>query len=157
MTYQDAVMGRIVELQALGKLRILNKGSSRLWRLLGWFSDDQMHMWWTVYRLPFGRAVMAHPPGADIRQEWKLANHELYHVEWMLNWWGPWVLLPLYFLVPLPVWFSGRWFIERGAYLRDLETDRLTIDQCIDFLWRRYAMAWPKGKMRAWLEREVAL
>lgn len=121
--------------------------------LLGVFGVRFM-VFWTTYRLPFGDPIIAHPPGIDPmlpRYDW-IREHELMHVEQQR---GPWGLVSsalLYFLIPLPVLFSGRWFIEREPYLHDIQRGHQTPGRAAAVLWSSYFWPWPRAWMQRWFE-----
>lgn len=81
-------------------------------------------------------------------------EHEMVHVDqWERLGFLP--FLCLYFLVPLPVLFSGRWFIEREAYLVELKYG-VPVDRIVEELWTGYTWPWPKALMRRWFQEKVA-
>lgn len=107
--------------------------------------------WWSTWRWPWeSRVTIYHPRG--FRGTYSpVLPHELYHArEQWSKWWGPWLLPLLYSLLPLPILVSGRWWIERGAYLLDIQAGRLTIDQAVDTLWHDYLWPMPRFLMRGW-------
>jgi hypothetical protein len=117
-----------------------------------------MTKWWTTYRFPFCHARIAFPTSLTVEkaiiQEGTL-QHELIHVEQFRPWWGPPAILLLEVLFPLPFLFSGRWFVERPAYLQDIIAKRRTVDRAVDILWRGYKWPWPRSLMRAWFARKL--
>lgn len=121
--------------------------------------DRFMKYFWTTWkRLPWSKHVhICHGTSEMDPMGWELAwlrTHELFHVRSMKTLWG-WIKTAfLYVLVPLPVFYSGRWYIEREAYLNDINSGILTIDQAIEQLWADYFMPWPKKKMKAWFEEQ---
>jgi hypothetical protein len=81
--------------------------------------------------------------------------HELIHATTLEQWWGPF-LIPLFaILLPLPIVFSGRWFIERRAYLEDIKSGVETVDSAVYNLWNYYLMCWPTSLMRKWFNNEL--
>lgn len=113
--------------------------------------------WWMVYRLPFQeRVTITYPP--HVREPWntKTYQHELYHArEQFSKWWGPWFIPILASVFPLPVFFSGRWFLERGAYLADIKAGRRSVKGSARILSQMYWKPWPEPLMRAWFERQL--
>ena len=110
---------------------------------------------WMVYRFPWQRRVrVTHPDDVDPRaaDRHRVRRHEFHHVQDFIPWWGPWVQISLCALLPLPVLFSGRWFVERRAYRDAIDQGWTTVDRVLDVLWSKYAFAWPRPLMRAWLE-----
>ena len=129
-----------------------------MWALSWILGADFMTKWWTTYRWPFQKARIAFPTtltAAQAIMKVDTLNHELVHVEQFRPWWGPPVIFALEVLFPLPVLFSGRWFVERPAFLLDIKTKRRTIDQAVDKLWTGYFYPWPRSLMRRWFEREL--
>jgi hypothetical protein len=55
----------------------------------------------------------------------------------------------------LPVYLSGRWFIERHAFLGDIKLGRITLDAAIETLVHKYGNPWPRGSMRRWFEARL--
>lgn len=141
---------------ALG-VRLVAKNESRLMRALGVFLGSSfIDEWWTTFRLPFAKHVCVyHPPDADPVGHWRIVDHELVHAADLRHWYGPWLFMLGAALLPLPVLFSGRWFIERHAYLRDIQQGRCSIEQAVDVLWWRYGFCWPRPLMRRWFVRHV--
>lgn len=112
---------------------------------------------WTTWRAPFQRSVrIGYPDTVTHPEEYAgVIVHELVHAAQFRPWWGPlWVAL-LAALLPLPVLFSGRWFVERHAYLLDIRDGRHSVDGAVYLLWHRYGWAWPPGLMRRWFERQL--
>lgn len=56
-----------------------------------------------------------------------------------------------YFVFPFPVLFSGKWFLEREAFLRDIYYFGATEKEISEILWKDYFYPWPKGWMKKWL------
>jgi hypothetical protein len=84
-----------------------------------------------------------------------LYAHEAVHIRQFSTRWGPWVVPLLATILPLPVFFSGRWFIERRAFLVDILNGVLTVPQAVAILHSRYGMPWPRSMMRRWFLREL--
>lgn len=129
--------------------------SSVWWcRLLGRLWPAFTVSFWTTVRWPFGVAQILYPSVVSDPQSarWSVVvGHELVHVDQMA---GPWGLLRTYLLfalLPLPVLFSGRWFLEREAFLVDVRAGR-GVGEIVDMLWRYYGWPWPPALMRRWFE-----
>lgn len=136
-------------------IRVIKKSESKLMRFIGFFSKKFMTEWWTTYRVPFGAATITYPD--DIDNPYRYRNvimHEVVHCNQFKPWYGPIWMLLLETVIPLPVLFSGRWFVERQAYLRDILTGCSHIEESVDTLWGSYGWVWPKPLMRRWLERK---
>jgi hypothetical protein len=117
---------------------------------------------WTTIRLPFQKCVIYYPSQNDISKydqipQWAIGilDHELIHVEQQRSSWGLFKSFLFYFFFPLPVFFSGRWFIEMEPYLQDIKSGRLTIDQAVNILWGSYVVPWPPCLMRSWFEKKL--
>ena len=136
---------------------LVAKESDWLMRMAGFFLGRRfMTDFWTTYRLPFGRPRICFPtaaahPGARL----DVLSHELVHVQQFAPWWGPLGMAIFATLLPLPALFSGRWYIERGAYLQDVLAGNLTIDDAVGILWHGYGWPWPRPLMLAWFRRQV--
>lgn len=145
------------------RVRYVDKESSDLMRAIGWvvgllgvrgFLTDFV----TTLRLPFGMPTVYWPRscGDPRDKRWRTVwAHERVHVVQQA---GPWGLLSsalLYVLLPLSVYLSGRWFLEREAYLLDIRAGRLTVDQAVELLWSSYVRPWPRAWMRAWFEMRL--
>ena len=108
-----------------------------------------------VYRWPWERKVrVTHPDDVapESPEKFKARRHEFHHVQDFIPWWGPWVCIALAIFFPLPILFSGRWFLERRAYRDGIDCGFTTVDRVVDGLWSSYGWAWPKPWMRRWLE-----
>jgi hypothetical protein len=149
-----AIQAELAEHQVV----LVSKGIDPLMRFLGIFLGKRfLTDFWTTYRLPGGRPRICYPLGVkDPMSRWPVIAHELVHVRQFAPAHGPLAMLLLSTLFPLPAFFSGRWYIERRAYLRDVLAGHRTIDEAVDTLWRGYGWCWPKPLMRRWFEREVA-
>ncbi len=112
---------------------------------------------WTTYRLPFQRQVtITYPPDvADPGRHEGIVEHEMFHVRQFERFGAPLVIILLAGVFPLPLFFSGRWFIERHAYLHDIRSGRLTVERAVDILWKHYGYAWPRPLMRRWFTRQL--
>lgn len=109
--------------------------------------------WWLTYRFPFQKRTKVTYPPRMSRAEAETSDtlqHELVHVGWFDTWWGPWAIPLLVVFFPLPILFSGRWFVERPAYLADIRAGRHTVESAVEALWRGYLFPWPRSLMRRW-------
>lgn len=114
---------------------------------------------WTTYRLPGGKAVIAHPDYVvDPLAHRRIIEHELVHVKQQASFWGLLKSAIFATVFPLPVFFSGRWFIERDAYLQEIKnlggTD-IAINAAVDTLWDGYLWPWPRKLMYAWFKEQL--
>lgn len=126
-------------------------------RAIGFFYPKWMTQWWTTYRLPFCLAVITYPTHITDPRASPVFPHEMIHVEQLKLWWKPFCHALLTTVWPLPAIFSGRWLIERWAFLYDIRTGRHTIDSAIKRLWAGYFWPWPRFLMRRWFESRLAL
>jgi hypothetical protein len=135
---------------------LLPASQSWLRRLLAALYMVPMERVWMTYRLPFQGAVqITYPDAVEKPMASRLVSHELIHARWLAKWWGPVAGLLLAALVPLPIFFSGRWFIERHAHLHDIEAGYCTVEKAADRLWNKYLWAWPRPLMRRWFEKKT--
>jgi hypothetical protein len=152
MTLPLDVARRAADWEAKHDVRLLSKKDSlpmRFVRMFLWSFDS----FWTTYRLPFCKPVIAYPPRVVDPTIWeKILLHELVHVEQFRPWYGPLKMALLAAIFPLPILFSGRWHIERDAYLQDIRIGRLTTDEAVDSLWYGYMWPWPRPWMRRWFQ-----
>jgi len=112
---------------------------------------------WMTYRFPFQKKSTITYPDDVTNPEIKtdILEHEEVHVAKFNTWWGPWIIPLLVTLFPLPMFFSGRWFIERHAYLADIKAKRITVEEAVETLWLYYFMCWPRCLMRRWFKRKL--
>lgn len=141
--------------------RVRLQPKSVLWwaRVIGWFWPGFITNWWTTIRFPFCKGVVAYPSGINPMLQMYLPTreHELVHVRQQRTAWGLFSSFLLYFFVPLPFLLSGRWFIERPAYLQDILGGHKTIDYSVKVLWRSYLWVWPRSWMKAWFTAQVQI
>lgn len=85
-----------------------------------------------------------------------IINHELVHVKQYKDL-GKLGFLLWYFILPLPFFFSGRWWLERKAYLVDLNyymsigyTKEYSVNMIVKEIDRFYVRPWPKTLMKKW-------
>lgn len=120
-------------------------------RLIRWLVP--LRKWWLTYRLP-GQTVatVTHPAGMTTKEAKRAdtLQHERVHAEDFARPWAPLWILALVLLFPLPVLFSGRWFVERHAYLHDIRRGADTVEGAVHTLWSGYGWCWPKPLMRRW-------
>ncbi len=133
-------------------IRLVRKDRDLPMRLLGLLLGHRFREeFWTTYRLPFGRPTITYPPKIRNPRIWeKLLRHELVHVEQFRPWWGPFLVALLVSVFPLPFLFSGRWLVERPAYLLDIKSGRMGVDEAVETLWNGYGWPWPRSWMRRW-------
>lgn len=112
------------------------------------FVPDFMTRFWTTLG-----GTIYYPEGVPdplAKEHDGIRAHEMVHFnQWQEH---PICMVLLYLFFPLPFLFSGRWFIERPAYLLDILSGRFTVDAAVDSLWRSYLWPWPRPLMRAWFE-----
>ena len=84
--------------------------------------------------------------------------HELIHVKQYKEL-GKLGFLIWYFILPLPVLFSGRWWLEREAYLIDLDyymskgyTKKAASKILADGIYKKYLWPYPKSLMQKYFE-----
>lgn len=112
--------------------------------------DDAFYL---TYRLPGMSLARITVPRN--RVDWDIIAHELHHVKQFSTWWGPWLIPLAAVLFPLPILFSGRWWIERQAYLADIKAGRDTAEGAVTTLWRFYGWPYPKCLMRRWFTAQL--
>jgi hypothetical protein len=118
-------------------------------KLAAMFNPNLRHFWVTVRRNIYYPDSVFSPIAT---QNAHIVRHELVHVrQWEK--YGLLGFLLLYFLFPLPILCSGRWWLEREAYMEQIKEDPFLDTAWIaNALWRDYLMAYPKGAMHKWLE-----
>lgn len=136
---------------------LVRKDEDALMRLIGRLWSAWMTRWWTTYRRPFGRPRICYPVTVgDPMHHMGILHHELVHVQQMRSWWGLLGCALLVSVLPLPVLLSGRWYLERPAYLLDIRTKRMRVDEAVEALWVGYVWPWPRAWMRRWFRRQLA-
>ncbi len=153
----------IAQYERANDVKLVCKRDDALMRRIGLVWGSWLTRWWTTYKLPWPwrdrRPRITYPVTVDnpFRHPVTL-QHEMVHVGQMRGrgFLGMLWMLMLALLLPLPVLFSGRWLIEREAYLVELREGRLTVQEVVRRLWRGYAMAWPPFLMRRWFKRRLA-
>ena len=141
-------------------VNLIDKNDSILMKIVGFllkpFTPQFMAFFFTTYRLPFQtKGTIAYPVGLDPMRFPDVLLHELMHVEQQKTAWGLFKSALLVSVFPLPMFFSGRWFIEREPYAVDIYKGLRTIDGAVDILWNSYLFPWPKPLMRAFFEKRV--
>lgn len=138
----------------------IRKDQSWLMRLIGWFLETTgitknfMTRFWTT----IGNRIYypAHIVDPYCEQCFGVREHEKMHVGQAyalgLGLWPLGVVFMglLYLLLPLPIFFSGRWLLERHPYLGDLKRGRFGVDQVVNNLHNNYLRPWPRKWMRIW-------
>ena len=112
---------------------------------------DFMTHWWTTIGTTIYYPTSVADPDADSLAG--MRAHEMIHVEQWRD--HPVCMVLLYLLFPLPVLFSGRWFIERSAYLLDILAGRYSVDRAVEDIWSSYLWPWPRLLMRRWFEAKT--
>ena len=147
-----------MQTKALGVV-FVRKDESALMRTIGWVLGAWfMERFWTTLRFPFCDPRIYYPTSVqefwDDRYDW-IIQHELVHARQFRSWYGPAWLALLYVLAPLPVLFSGRWFIERRAFAQDIRYGKRTPESAAQTLWDFYVWPWPKSLMIKWFRKET--
>lgn len=142
---------RLVRKDLLWPMRVANW----LLRLFPTFRHGEfITTWWTTYRLPWqSKPIIAYPTRVlDPMSEAYLwvRSHELVHANNMRTSFQLVKMVLLYTLIPLPFLFSGRWFVERYAYLGDIIVGMYTPDEAADIIWSDYGWPWPRRWMIKW-------
>lgn len=135
-------------------IRFVQKKDSKLMSFIGFFNQSFMENFWTTV----GQTIYT-PVGVIIQnEEDKLTHriaieHEMVHVRQCNKLTVP-LFLFLYFLVPLPIFFSYfRWRFEREAYLTQLKANVTDVEEVVDVLWNGYFYPWPKTWMKRWFKK----
>jgi hypothetical protein len=128
--------------------RVRRKADDRLMRFIGFFWPAFMVQYTTTYRLPFMKfANVCTPSTWEQIPAWfreHIILHEQHHVRQFKPWYGPWLVIAAQ-LLPLPIFFSGRWFVERRAMLDDIKRNDMDAEQAVAMLWKGYGWPWPPG------------
>lgn len=141
-------------------VKLLCKIQSVLMRIVGFLltfvTPGFMKNFFTTVRLPFQKQpVIYFPVNRNPMDYLDVSEHELIHADQQRTSWGLLKSFWLLWLFPLPIIFSGRWFIERHAFLLDIKAGRLTIEAAVYLLWRFYGLAWPPFLMRRWFNARM--
>lgn len=139
----------------------IRKDHSWLMRSIGWVLETTgitkgfMTRFWTT----IGNRIYypAHVDEPHSERYFGVREHEKMHVVqayalglgflWPL---GTVFMALAYILLPLPIFFSGRWLLERGPYLADIKRGRFGLDQVVNNLHNNYLRPWPRRWMRQW-------
>ncbi len=140
------------------EVRFIRKDQSRLMRVISYFFPAN-RMFWTTVRFPFGGPRVYYPEYVgDPHDHGMIVHHEMVHVDQQKTAWGLFKTFWLAWLLPLPIGFSGRWFIERDAFLGDIKrlggTD-LAIAAAVSDLHSGYLWPWPRKLMYAWFKKQL--
>jgi len=137
-------------------VKLVNKKDSLVMKItvifLKPFCPDFMTNFFTTYRLPFQKGTIVYPDGLDPMRFSDVLEHELIHIEQEKTAWGLFKSAILVSVFPLPIIFSGRWYLEREPYLNDIRKGRYTVEEAVDLLWGSYGWAWPKSLMTKWFK-----
>ncbi len=149
---------QIDEIERLGVV-VRNKLDSWAWRLVGVFFWTWHRSAWTTWRWPWNEQITiwasAGTSSITMHHIDKI-DHELFHCRDLRPRSGPWKIGVLNFLVPLPLVFSGRWFVERWAYLEAVRRGTKTVDSAVDKLFSfTYLYPWPPPLMRRWFKARL--
>jgi hypothetical protein len=87
-----------------------------------------------------------------INKHLSVVAHEFVHLtQWFRL--GAIRFLLLYFVFPLPVFFSGRWWLERDAFLVQIRHFGMTIGEATTAVsGKAYTWCWPKRWILEWFE-----
>lgn len=147
----------IAEFEQKHGVRLIPKSKSKFMWLVGLILGKRFMDFWITYRLPFQKATtITYPPKTDDPMKYKsVLEHELVHAKLLEKWYGPVLGALLVSVFPLPILFSGRWFIERSAYLCNILNHGYEVDWVIDTLWDNYLFCWPKSLMKRWFLKKI--
>ena len=140
------------EFEELHNVRLIPKSKSWTMRLIGFIVPESL-TYCMVYRWPWQlRSTMAHPDDLDPMKNLLKLDHELVHAVRFARWWGP-------FFMALAILPPGRWYVERWAYLHDIEAGRYMLWEVVEILWFKYRInswGWPAMPMMAhWFEQQL--
>jgi len=117
----------VTEFEQRHSVKLILKSESRLMRAIGFvlkpFTPTFMTDFWTTMRLPFSKTMIAYPSSVTdplSKRNESIVEHEIIHAKDMSSAWGLFKMAFLVSIFPLPILFSGRWFIEFPAYLNDI-------------------------------------
>lgn len=138
---------------------LVRKDQSLFMRLLSIFVPGFMDRIWTTWRWPLQKQVKIYYP-VDVKNPLMPAyegilNHEEVHCRDFQKLGAPIWIAFLYLVFPLPIFCSGRWWVERRAFLTDIRNNRNVLDEAVKQLWRFYLCPWPRSSMKKWFEKEL--
>jgi len=134
--------------------KLVSASESNLRCLLQWVAARDIV--WMTYRFPLQKKVtITYPTSCIDPAESQQIDHEIMHARQFASWWGPWLIPLAVTLFPLPVFFSGRWYVERWPYWHDIVDNKLSVEQAVWKLWLRYGWCWPKCLMRRWFYKKL--
>jgi len=155
----------IEQFEQKNNVNLIPKADSKLMRTVGWvlkpFTPSFMTHFWTTYRIPFKKPTIAYPSIVQEAAHDKYKStleHEMMHAEDMRSGWGLFKMFCLLLFFPMPVIFSGRWYIERYPYLHNMinhASRGYTVEREVENLWNNYIWAWPKPLMKKWFEKKL--
>ena len=119
---------------------------SKLCRFLWRLTPSIRERWFT-----FGTTIY-YPIYANPDNQ-KVIDHELVHVA-QFSRYGKFLFLLFYFILPLPIFFSGRWFLERAAFMIDIKNG-MSVENAVRILADQYATPWPRRLMTKWFLRRA--
>lgn len=139
----------------INNVEFIPKSKMKSMRVVSWFLGKRfMTNFWTTIRFPFSKkTIIAYPDSVENPHELRYIStieHELIHARDMSTGWGLFKTFMFYFFIPLPIFFSGRWFVERKAYLHNIINHGYNIDRVVETLWNGYVFPWPKSLMKKW-------
>lgn len=145
------------------------KEQSRIMRLIDWALrvtriNTRFTHFWTTIRWPFQKKSRIYfPPQIGERCPWDedfagIVAHERVHVRQWDHFGASVYWALLYTILPLPVYWSGRWWMERPAYLADLKAGRYeTVEAAAWALYHYYGRPYPLKRMEAWFRKHLEL
>ena len=145
--------------------RFVRKDHSWFMRAIGWLLETttitphfMTRFWTTIGNRIYYPIDIVNPKSPQYKG---IRDHEEMHVEqafhlgcgcWVL---GTIIMAFAYILFPLPVFFSGRWLLEREPYLHDIQTGRVSLEYAVETLHKNYLRPWPKKWMKKWFENHL--
>lgn len=112
----------------------------------------------TTYRKPWDKLpIFAVPDEWDLSDKRRegLWEHERVHADDMRTLWQLTKMFCLLLFFPMPIIFSGRWYIERYAKLVNMRRGELTPEKAADDLWGFYLWAWPRKMAIKWWKEQL--
>jgi len=107
------------------------------------------------FYITIGKTIYC-PNDVDIEEFKKTSSyrHELHHVKQYEKYWI--LYYPMYFLLPLPILFTFRYFFERVAFMEEIRAGDMSVGYVVNLLTVNYIFPWLPFLMRRWFERELA-